>query len=195
LTSQPATEEAGIYDPHPTLVHGEACLVYSGFSRIGEPDLYLARSASGGWDGPWLRLGPVLRHQQVHCHNQRGAADYEWGLEGAQLVELPDGSVLLNAVCFLPRGSAGSRQRVFFATAPDVLGPYEVHGAVVVPEGGTGENGHATAIIDGDELRLFFQERSEVDGLWRYALASAPLSRVMGRTAADSYQAYQVGAA
>lgn len=35
--------------------------------------------------------------------------DYEWGIEGAQLVELPDGRVLLNATCFLPEGRRGNR--------------------------------------------------------------------------------------
>ncbi len=101
LTSLPGTAESGIYDPHPAVVHGEKYLVYSAFHTIREPDVHLARSASGTWDGPWERLGPILRHEQVDFHNQRGTPGYEWGLEGAQLVELSDGRVLLNAVGFL----------------------------------------------------------------------------------------------
>jgi hypothetical protein len=189
LTSLPDVGEAGIYDPHPSLVNGAAYLVYSAFSRVGEPDLYLARSASGGWCGPWLRLGPILRHQDVDCHNQLGADDYEWGLEGGQLLELPDGRVLLNAVCFLPQAAAGHRQRVFFATAADVLGPYDVHGAVVEPERGNGENGHGTVVVDGDQLRLFFQERRDGAGQWRYSLASMPLAELPGVGAASRREA------
>ena len=177
MTSLPGTEEAGIYDPHPAEVGGVKYLVYSAFSIVGQPDVHLARSESGTWDGPWERLGPVLRHEHVWCHNQRGAQAYEWGLEGAQLVELPDGRILLNAVCFLPGAAPGTRQRVFFALARDVMGPYEVLGPVLVPGGGhaAGENGHACAVVDGDELALMFQERSLDDPLWRIALAYAPL--------------------
>jgi hypothetical protein len=115
----------------------------------------------------------VLRHEHVWCHNERNADVYEWGLEGAQLLELPDGSVLLNAVCFLPGASPGTRQRVFFAVAQDALGPYEIVGPVLTPIGGhaAGENGHASVVVDGDELTLFFQERSLDDPRWRLGLA------------------------
>jgi hypothetical protein len=163
-------------------VGGERYLVYSAFSTVGQPDVHLARSTTATWDGPWARLGPILRHEHVSCHNQRGADGYEWGLEGAQLVELPDGDVLLNAVCFLPEGPPGNRQRVFFAVAPDVTGPYEVHGPVVAPPSlDAGENGHGTVVLAGDALALLFQERDGADGHWRYALAAAPVSAIAGR--------------
>lgn len=183
LDSEPGTDEAGIYDPHPARIGADCYLVYSAFSTIGEPDVHLARSASGTWAGPWERLGPILRHEDVVYHNQRGCVGYEWGLEGAQLLELPDGTVLLNGVCFLPDGPAACRQRIFFARAPQVLGPYEVKGPVIDPPTGRsqGENGHATVLLDGGDLVLFFQERDAV-GAWRYALAFAPLRRL--RTAA-----------
>ncbi|HUR73864.1 MAG TPA: hypothetical protein VMZ00_06280 [Sporichthya sp.] len=183
LTSDPGTDEAGIYDPHPAQIGSERYLVYSAFSTIGEPDVHLARSASGTWAGPWEKLGPILRHEDVVWHNQRGSVGYEWGLEGAQLVELPDGTVLLNGVCFLSDGPATCRQRVFFARAPHVLGPYEVIGPVIAPPADQiqGENGHATVVLDGDQLALFFQER-DAAGSWRYAIAFAPIRRL--RTAA-----------
>jgi hypothetical protein len=176
LTSLPGTAEAGVYDPHPCQVAGERYLVYSGFSVVGRPDIYLARGTGGGWDGPWERLGRILDHDQVPEHNQHDDPRYEWGLEGGQLVELPDGRVLLNAVCFLAAAEAGNRQRVFFALAPHARGPYEVVGCVLAPDEGPGEIGHATVVIHDGELTLFFQERAG-DGRWGYGLATAPLGR------------------
>ena len=174
LESLPGTGEAGIYDPHPAEIDGERYLIYSGFSVVGQPDLYLARSSSGDWHGPWERLGAILRHDQVPDHNQLGDPAYEWGLEGAQLVQLPDGRVLLNAVCFRSGAEVGDRQRVFFAIAPQPLGPYHVVGSVLDPDG-PGEIGHATVVIHDGELTLFFQERAGT-GPWRYGLASATLA-------------------
>jgi hypothetical protein len=179
MTSLPGTDEAGIYDPDPAEIDGQKYLVYSAFSVIGSPDVHLARSISGSWDGPWERLGAALRHEEVWCHNQRGIEAYEWGLEGAQLVELPDGRVLLNAVCFLPGATAGTRQRVFFAVARDVLGPYEIAGPVLVPDGGhaAGENGHASLVVNGSDLALMFQERTLDNPHWRLGLAVAPIEQ------------------
>ncbi len=110
-------------------------------------------------------------------HNQRGIDGYEWGIEGAQLVELRDGRVLLNAVCFLTGHPAGTRQRVFFAISDTATGPFHVLGPVLAPESGdgSGENGHASAVVDGEELVLLFQERTLSDPLWRMAVARAPL--------------------
>jgi hypothetical protein len=174
LVSHPGSGEAGIYDPHPALLGGVPHLVYSGFSRVGRPDIYLARSTSGGWQGPWERRGCILRHEDVPDHNQHDDETYEWGLEGAQLVELPDGRVLLNAVCFLAAHPPGERQRVFFAVATDPGGPYDVLGPVLAPPR-NGENGHATVVVKDGALTLFFQERVGAAGLWRYGLATASL--------------------
>jgi hypothetical protein len=177
LVSDPDGGEAGVYDPHPAVIAGERLLVYSAFNVVGQPDLHLARSDGNSWDGPWRRLGPILIHEHVPWHNQHGDDAYEWGLEGAQLVALPDGRTLLNAVGFVHGGAAGSRQRVFLAVAANPYVPFDVGPPVVMPLGGetTGENGHATVVIDGDELVLFFQERDAPSHKWRYALATAPL--------------------
>jgi hypothetical protein len=174
LSSVPGTAEDGIYDPHPAMIGGAKYLAYAGMARFTgapQPDVYLARSSSGTWYGPWERLGKILDHDEVPHHNPRGHADYEWGIEGPQLVELSDGRVLLNATCFLPEGQRGSRQRVFFAIADSVLGPYRTVGPVLDPAG-AGENGHSTVLVNGDEITLFYQSRVPgTNHRWRYGLA------------------------
>ena len=146
--------EHGVYDPHPAVIKGELYLAYSAMPEgwPPKPDIYLAKSVSGAWEGPWLRMGRILSHADIaRHHNQHDHAEYEWGIEGAQLLELPDGRVMLNATSFLPTGARGSRQRVFFAVADRVTGPYRSVGPVLEPPC-FGENGHSTALIDGEGL-------------------------------------------
>jgi hypothetical protein len=186
LLSLPSTDEAGIYDPHPAIIKGEKYLVYSGAAFMGlrgdkfiaEPNIFLARSKSNTWLGPWDRLGKILDHREIEWHhNQLGHPEYEWGIEGPQLVELPSGRILLNATSFLPGGEFSTRQRVFFAISDHIMGPYKSLGPVLDPmldEWGKGENGHAAAIIKDGLLYLYYQARSsrrtEYHN-WRYGLA------------------------
>ena len=180
ILSIPGTEEDGIYDPHPAMVTGKRYIVYSAmppFARVPQPDIYLARSMSDSWFGPWKRMGKILDHNDLPHHNSREHPDYEWGIEGGQLVELPDGRVLLNATCFLPDAPRGSRQRVFFAIADRVEGPYQSLGPVLDP-GEPGENGHSTVIVDGHELTLFYQSRRvTTDHRWRFGIAKFDLTQ------------------
>jgi hypothetical protein len=189
LTSLPGTSEAGLYDAHPGEAAGAKYLVYSGMSVVGEPDLHLARSESGTWDGPWQRLGVVLGHDDVPFHNRRGCEHYEWGLEGGQLVALPDGRTLLLGVCFLPTGATGARQRAFLAVADEPEGPYDLVGPALDPRayGRTGENGHGAAVVHDGEVYLFFQHR-DGDGLpWDLHVASVPADALSA--SAESYAA------
>lgn len=174
IRARAGSGEAGVYDPDPATITGERYLTYAAMSVIGEPNLYLARSRSGSWDGPWVRLGCILDHKRVPCHNQVGAADYEWGLEGPQLLALPTGGVLLTAVCFLPDRPPGHRQRLLLATAPEPTGPYVVLGAAVEPSGprGTGENGHGTAALSEGLVHLVYQERAGDGRPWRIMRAT-----------------------
>jgi hypothetical protein len=178
ILSIPDTGEDGIYDPHPAMISGARYLVYSGmprFSRVPQPDIYLARSQTDSWHGPWERVGKILDHEDVPHHNNREHRDYEWGIEGPQLVELPSGRVLLNATCFLPDGPRGGRQRVFFAVADRVEGPYQTLGPVLDPSE-PGENGHSTVMVDNNELTLIYQSRVLSTGhRWRYGLAKCNL--------------------
>lgn len=175
LRSNARIGEAGIYDPDVAEIAGERYLTYAAMSVVGQPDLYLARAARASWNGPWERMGCILDHARVPCHNQLGTADYEWGLEGPQLMEIPGGGVLLTAVCFLPDRPPGHRQRLLLAVADEPAGPYVVLGAAVEPSGpqGAGENGHGTAVVGEDGLvHLVYQERAG-DGLpWRIMRAT-----------------------
>jgi hypothetical protein len=172
LLSIPGSDEAGIYDPHPAIVAGRKVLVYSGMPPIvgkPNPEVFLAISSGTGWDGPWDRAGKILSHVDVaEHHNQPGHPDYEWGIEGPQLIELPDGRILLNAVCFLPSGAQGTRQRVFFAIAPALGEPFRSLGPFLRPVG-RGENGHASVALINHEIVLCYQARP-LSGTWRYGI-------------------------
>lgn len=186
LRSDARVAEAGIYDPDAAEIGGVRYLTYAAMSVIGQPDLYLARSRNGSWAGPWTRLGCILDHARVPCHNQVGTADYEWGLEGPQLVEL-SGGVLLTAVCFLPARPPGHRQRLLLAVADEATGPYVVLGAAVEPSGpgGAGENGHGTAVLDRDGLVHFVYQERAGDGLpWRIMRATTEPAAVTAALAA-----------
>lgn len=187
LRAQRNTPEAGIYDPHPTIINGKKCLVYSAMAGvehtatrfIAAPDIYVAQSISNSWAGPWERVACILDHEHIRSHhNQKNDPQYEWGIEGPQLVELPNGNILLNATCFLPEGAFGTRQRVFFAIADSLLGPYNTLGPVIDTSEPwrSGENGHATALVEDDRVLLFFQARSKdnsdvLANDWRYGIA------------------------
>jgi hypothetical protein len=193
LRSKARGGEAGIYDADAAEIAGQRYLSYAAMSVVGQPDLYLARSRTGSWDGPWERLGCILDHGRVPCHNQLGTEDYEWGLEGPQLLEIPGGGVLLTAVCFLPDRPAGHRQRLLLAVAEEATGPYVVLGAAVEPShpGGAGENGHGTAVLREDGLvHLIYQERAGEGMPWRILRATTEQAAV--RAALSDARAGQV---
>ncbi len=182
LFSIPGSDEAGIYDPHPSIIAGKKYLIYSGMREVMRPDLFLAESMSDSWSGPWDRKGKIISHENIVHHNQHDHQDYEWGLEGSQLIELPSGNILLNAVCFLPEGKRGERQRVFFAAGKDPLGPYITLGPVIEPYGEDwegGENGHAAGLIFGNKLYLYYQSRAfSPRNRWCYGLAVFSVSEI-----------------
>ena len=171
LDSGPGTHEAGINDSHPTTVNGRLYMTYSGFpeGRSIQGDIYLASADSFG--GPWTRLGKILDHGEVPCHNPKDSPDYEWGLEGAQILQVGS-SVLLTCVVFLPSGRKGTRQRAAFFLADDISGPYKFLG-LLEPSAGWegGENGHACAVMHEGAVKLFYQANSTSGDRWSYGLA------------------------
>jgi hypothetical protein len=127
-------------------------------------------------------MGKILGHKEVESHhNQLEDPEYEWGLEGPQLISLPNGKILLSAVCFLPGQPRGKRQRVFFAVSGDVAGPYKTLGPIldsVDDDWQNGENGHAAGIVQENKLLLFYQGRSDTTP-WRYGLATIEMQTLL----------------
>lgn len=194
--------EAGLYDPQFASIGGKKYIVYSGvpttitYDRpfIPQPDIYLARSVTDRWSGHWKRIAKILSHEDISWHhNNREHPDYEWGIEGPDLIGLPSGQVLLNATCFIAEGRRGTRQRVFFALAPDVKGPYTSIGPVLTgreKEWESGENGHASAWVKEGNLYLFYQARSAANedprqNRWRYGIAVFALEDIMRAAAIE----------
>ncbi len=124
---------------------------------------------------------PIVRYTDIPGHNphppvrqadetdsQRSErelleSNFEWGLEGMQILRLPNGLYALLGVCFLASEPIGSRQRAFMAVSDNVTGPYLPLGLLVEPredsDWGDGENGHASAEIIGDNLYILYQAR------------------------------------
>lgn len=205
---RPANElEAGLYDPQLCVIKDRKYLVYSGVPElmahdarpfvVPQPDIYLAKSTTDYWSGHWKRMKAILRHEDIAWHhNHREHPDYEWGIEGPELQELPDGKILLNATCFIEEGRRGTRQRVFFALANDVKGPYTTIGPVLPTDGvgewENGENGHASSWVIGDELYLFYQARSQKvvepkeANPWRYGIAVFKIADIIAASQAEA---------
>ena len=89
---------------------------------------------------------------------------------------MPNGKVLLNAVCFLPDEIRGKRQRVFFAIADSVTGPYKTLGPVINTLERTwesGENGHAAGVVFESKLHLIYQARKAIKGSCPWMIGKA----------------------
>ena len=187
VSSDAGLGEAGVYDPEAAEIGGVRYLSYAAMSVVGQPDLYLARSRGGTWSGSWARLGPILSHEQVPRHNQRGVEGYEWGLEAPQLLALPGGGVLLTATCFVADRPRGHRQRLLLAVAAQATGPYVVLGTPLRPSGrgGAGENGHGDAILGPDGLlHLIYQDRAGEGRPWRILRATIEVAAVAAAASA-----------
>lgn len=170
LSSLPGTFEAGIYDAHPSRVDGICVLTYAAFPEPNgtapQPDIHYA--TADRWSGPWVRLGPLLRHEQVVLHNRRDHHDYEWGLEGPQVLELPSGRILLTFVSFVD-GPRGTRQRLRHAIADRLGSPFIVIEPQIAPVAG-GENGHGVTLNVEGSLMAVYQDRA-YGKPWRPAVA------------------------
>ncbi len=191
IAALPGTDEAGLYDAHPVSIGGAPYIIYSAAAVVGQSDLRLARDTSGTWAGPWERLGALVRQSDLPWHNQPDDSDYEWGLEGGQLLQLPDERLLLNAVGFLSGQPRGQRQRVFVGLAERPLGPYDLLGPALPPEAfrETGENGHAVAVVQDGALFLIYQSRVGAGARWRLSTTSTPLASLLSAIQEHGLQA------
>lgn len=170
----------GLYDAgiSEVMLDGEAylCLLFSGYRRVGCGDIFMTYRKKSASDTDWSLPQRILAQEDVPFHNHPDSPWFEWGLEGAQITQLGDGSFLLIGVCFMPKpaGFLGTRQRVFFAHAASLLGPFTPLTVPFLPQevdGKRGENGHPDAFIWGNKLWIMYQERLGEGKPWHFRQA------------------------
>jgi hypothetical protein len=185
LRSLPGGQQSGVYDVDavllPSVGKSAAALVYSGFGREGgrddrpDPQLFVALSREG-WNGTFANgKRPILTDADVPWHNSHDSSNpyYEWGLEGAQLVPMPNGDLLLLSVAFEKRPSRHymPAQRLLFAWYDRRLKLQAVSNPILPYVRGWDEYGHGSMMIDAYDptrLRMLFQARpANEDGAFR----------------------------
>jgi hypothetical protein len=158
------------------------CMLFSGYRKIGCGDIYMTcrkqNDDGRGWSAPSL----LLAQEDVPFHNHPSYEHYEWGLEGGQILQISQNQYLMIGVCFMPKpiGHEGTRQRVFFAVADSINGPFKPVGTPLEPQYNpfkTGENGHPDGFIENDMLSIVYQERIGTNQPWhlrrvQYSLSS-----------------------
>ncbi len=157
------------------------CMVYSGYRRIGCGDIFMTTKRKG--EETWTTPECLLSQEAVPFHNRPDYEHFEWGLEGAKIVQLADDCFLMIGVCFLPKPQQylGTRQRVFFAAASSISGPFVPVGLPFVPqenEWKTGENGHPDTLIIDDTLHVMYQERFGEGHPWHLRSAEFELPKL-----------------
>ncbi|MGQ0644109.1 MAG: 6-phosphogluconolactonase, partial [Elusimicrobiota bacterium] len=212
----PGRPFAGMYDPEPFEDdNGEKYLILSGMDQVKKPEIYLLKSESKTWSGPWTPVSekPLFGfdHPDVQgLVNQPEDSAFEWGFEGAQIFKFKvDGQTkygLLGAM-FFKSGDSGTRQRLFFAVADKVDGPYQLAGPIIdpsAPDAGDwerdGENGHGSIHYRKDadgkgKYYLFYQARAPGKD-WRNGLAifeEDPLADCLANFLPSSRNAAPVG--
>lgn len=170
IVSKPDSFHAGVYDPQPAVVNGKKYLTYTAFKRPAHGNVLLAESVNGQWCTEWEHHGLILSHKKMTKYqNQHTDIDYEWGLEGAQLLELHKGALLMIGSCFLPHKEQGRRQRLFFAVGHKIKGRYHILGTlneIYQEDEEITETGHGGGIVVGNYLYVFYQARG-VNTPWR----------------------------
>lgn len=169
----------GVYDPSYSQVRVDGrmhdCLTFTGLTKMNPRwphqamgDIYLMLRERGVPGARWSEPKLALEMRDISFHNQPEQADegecvYEWCPEGTQVIGLGGDRYLMIGVCFLPKGEGcdGERQRVFFAAADDINGPFVAFARPFEPVDAKGENGHPDTVVDWDNqvLEVILQER------------------------------------
>jgi hypothetical protein len=177
----------GVYDVGVSeIMHGQEellCMIYSGYRKVGCGDLYISFRKKHEPEESWSAAECLLTQEQVPFHNSPDYSDYEWGLEGAKLVQLSSTCFLLIGVCFMPmpREHLGNKQRVFLAVADNHQGPFTPLCTPFAPqknEWNTGENGHPDTLIVGNDLWIVYQERYGDGKPWHLRVAQVSLEKL-----------------
>ncbi len=156
------------------------CVLYSGYRRVGCGDLFLSVKQKG--EAEWGRGVCILSQEDVPFHNHPEYEYFEWGLEGAKIIQLAEDSFALIGVCFMPKpdGFLGTRQRVFFATANTPFGPFTPVGMPIEPQKNqwnTGENGHPDTMLINNQLVVIYQERAGDAYPWHLRITSYDVNK------------------
>ncbi len=155
------------------------CMLFSGYRRVGCGDIYASYRPKSAGEHEWSPAQRLLTQEEVPFHNHPNSEHFEWGLEGAKLVQLDKECFLLIGVCFLPKPNEflGTRQRVFFAVASSMNGPFTPVGTPLNPfesehDGRLGENGHPdTLLLNEHDLWIIYQERHGQGAPWHLRAA------------------------
>ena len=153
-------------------------MTLSAYRHVGCGDIYVA-ARDQNTNGHWSDARPVLMQEDMHFHNMPGSPTFEWGLEGARIVQLKPHMFMMIGVCFLDQHNPvpGTRQRVFLAAAKSPFGPYKAVDLPFKPThypDGTGENGHPDLIDFGTSLGILYQERSGNHKPWHLRYGEMP---------------------
>ncbi len=183
----------GVYDVGISEVHASdqdlMCMVYSGYRRIGCGDIYVSYKNKHDKNAEWTKGECLLAQENLPFHNRPDFDHFEWGLEGAKIIQLADDCFVMIGVCFLPKPNEflGSRQRVFLAAARSMKGPYTPLGLPFLPQTSTtttevkiivGENGHPDTLIHEETLWVMYQERAGNGQPWHLRIASFDLPKM-----------------
>lgn len=170
-----STNVIGVYDAgiSEVTIDGEERLVmlFSGYRRVGCGDIYMSWKGKNAPGSDWTIGKRILAQEEVPFHNKPDYEAFEWGLEGAKIIQVSPKCFLMICVCFLPLPNQylGSRQRVFFAASTSIHGPFIPIGTPFQPqkyETNAGEHGHPDTIIIGNDLWIIYQERKGSNQPW-----------------------------
>jgi hypothetical protein len=177
----------GVYDVGVSEVKNNeddlVCMLFSGYRRVGCGDLYMSYKKKTAGEYEWSTAQRLLAQEDVPFHNHPSYEHFEWGLEGAKLIQLATDCYLLIGVCFQPRpvGFEGTRQRVFFAVSSSLNGPFVPVGMPFTPyaqEGKNGENGHPDTLVIGNEFWVIYQERDGDGKPWYFRTAKYNIAQL-----------------
>lgn len=153
------------------------CMLYSGYRKVGCGDIYASYKKKHDTTASWSKGQRLIAQEEVPFHNRPDYEHFEWGLEGAKLIQVADDCFLIIGVCFMPKpdGFLGTRQRVFMAAATSLNGPFQPIGLPFLPvsvNNQTGENGHPDTLIEGETLWVIYQERTGDGRPWHLRTAA-----------------------
>lgn len=72
------------------------CMTFSGYRSVGCGDIYMTMRPKNGANAAWSEPKLILAQENVPFHNPPGSKNFEWGLEGAMIMQLDEDVFLLH---------------------------------------------------------------------------------------------------